>query len=122
MRRPHVITAGFAGLLLATGCGAAAQQAARHDPATGQHSRPAPVQDAVIGKPQSGRGLPGPGGQQQGNGSLPASRCSSQRSVAEANGPLPCAPMLLVPLVLHPRHGQPRIIYIRKPCLCASGG
>jgi hypothetical protein len=30
--------------------------------------------------------------------------------------------MLLVPIVVRPpRHGQPGIVYVRKPCLCASG-
>lgn len=124
MRRLQVITTGFATLILVTACAGPAQQALRHDPATGQPQRHASVQAGVAGRYRTGRGMLSSGGQQVVNGRMPAWRvCGGHPSVAEANDPLPCTPMLLVPVaVRHPRHGQPRIIYVRKPCLCASGG
>jgi hypothetical protein len=124
MRRLQVIIPGFAILMLVTACAGTAQRAPRHDPATARPQQRALVQDAATGKHQSGRGTPSFGGQQPANRlAVPAWRCSSPPSGAEASDPLPCAPMLLVPVfVVHPRHGQPRIIYVRKPCWCASGG
>jgi hypothetical protein len=124
MRRLQVITTGFATLMLVTACAGPAQQAPRHDPATARAQRHAQVQGAVAGKDRTGRGLPTSGRQQLGNGLLPDWRsCSRQPSALEASDPLPCTPMLLVPIVVrHPRRGQPRVIYVRKPCLCASGG
>ncbi len=124
MRRFNVIITGFFVLTSMTACAGAPQQAQRHNPATPQPGRHAQARGAVAGKYRTGRGMPSSGGQPRDTGLLPAWRsCSGQHSAAEANGPLPCAPMLLVPIVVrHPRHGQPRIIYVRKPCLCASGG
>ena len=68
--------------------------------------------------------MPSSGGKPRGIGPLPARlTCSWHASGAEPSDPLPCTPMLLVPIVVrHPRRGQPRMIYVRKPCLCASGG
>lgn len=122
MRRPHSITAGLAALLLATACAGTAQKAPGHGPVTGKPPRQALVNGAAIGKPRAGRSATASGGQQPGSHFLPARRCSSPRTAAEAADPLPCTPMLLVPVVLHSRHGQRRIIYIRKPCLCGAGG
>jgi hypothetical protein len=123
MRRLNVIITGFFVLTLVTACAGAPQQAPRHDPATPPPGRHAPAQGAVAGKYRTGRGTPTSGGQPLG-GLPPAwQSCSGQHFVAEASDPLPCAPMLLVPIVVrHPRHGQPRVIYVRKPCFCASGG
>jgi hypothetical protein len=124
MRRLQVITTGFATLMLVTACAAPAQQALRHDPATGRPQRHSRVQGAVAGKYRTGRGMLSSDGQQLGNGRMQTWQvCSGQHSAAEASDPLPCVPMLLVPIIVrHPRHGQPRVIYVRKPCLCASGG
>jgi hypothetical protein len=68
--------------------------------------------------------MPSSGGKPRVIGPLPARfACISHAPVAEASDPLPCTQMLLVPIfVRHPRRGQPRVIYVRKPCLCASGG
>lgn len=127
MRRFGVIITGlitgFVVLTLVAACAGVPQQAPRHDPATGRPQRNALAQGAVAGKARTGRGMPRTEGRPGGNQVLPAWRsCMSQYSGAEANGPLPCAPMLLVPIVVrHPRHGQPGIVYVRKPCLCASG-
>ena len=123
MRRLNVIITGCSVLTLVTACAGAPQLTSRHDPVTGQPKRHALAQDAAAGKHQTGPGMPRSDGRPPGDPVLPAWRpCMSQHSGAEANGPLPCAPMLLVPIaVRHPRHGQPRIIYVRKPCLCASG-
>jgi len=124
MRRFNVMITGCAVLALVTGCAGAPQQAPRHDPATGRAQRHAPAQGAVAGKYRTGRGVPSSGGQRPFNGPRPARlSCSSHPYAAEASDPLPCTPMLLVPVVVrHPRPGQPRIIYVRKPCLCTSGG
>jgi hypothetical protein len=124
MRRLNVIITGCSVLTLVTACAGGPQLASRHDPVTGQPKRHALVQSAVAGRDRTGRGMPRTDGRPEGNLVLPAGRsCIGQYSGAEANGPLPCAPMLLVPIVVrHPRHGQPGIVYVRKPCLCASGG
>ena len=124
MRRLNVIITGFFVLMLATACAGAPQLAPHHAPATPRQGRHAPAQGAVAVKSRTGRDEPTPGGQLPGSGVPPAWRsCIGQRSVAEASDPLPCPPMLLVPVVVrHPRHGQPRIAYVRKPCFCASGG
>jgi len=124
MRRLQVITTSLAVLMLVTACAGTAQRAPRHDPAPGRSQRHAEVQGAVTGKQQSRSSVPSADGQRPGsNGGVPASRfCSSRASTTEASDPLPCVPMLLVPVfVRHPRHGQPRIIYVRKPCLCGAG-
>jgi len=43
--------------------------------------------------------------------------------LAAGNDPLPCTPLLLVPVIAaHPRPGHPRIVYIRRQCWCAAGG
>jgi hypothetical protein len=124
MRRFNVIITGFFVVTLATACAGASQQAPHHGPATSRPGRHAPVQGAVAGTYRTGRGTPASGGQPRGIGQLPPwVSCSWHPSAAEASDPLPCTPMLLVPIVVrHPRHGQPRVIYVRKPCFCASGG
>ena len=129
MRRLQIITTGFAFLTLVTACAGPPQQAPRHGPATGRPQRHAPVQGGVTGTYRAARGTssggqPSSDAQPRSNGLPPAWRsCSGRPSAAEASDPLPCTPMLLVPIVVrHPRHGQPRIIYVRKPCFCASGG
>lgn len=124
MRGLHVIITGVCTLTLVTACAGTPKQALRHDPATARAQQHASVQGAVAGKYRTGRGMPSSGGQPPGIGPRPPwLSCSWHPSAAEASDPLPCTPMLLVPIVVrHPRHGQPRIIYVRKPCLCASGG
>jgi len=123
MRRFHVIITGCSVLTLVTACAGAPQQAPRHDPATGRAQRHASVQGAVAGKYRTGRQMPSSGRQLRDIGPLPARlSCTGHPFATEAGDPLPCTPMLLVPVVVpHPRRGQPRIIYVRKPCLCASG-
>ena len=123
MRRLHVIITGCSVLTLVTACAGAPQQAPRHDPTTGGAQRHSLVQSAVAGKYRAGRGVPSSGRQLRYNGPLPARlACTGHPFATEAGDPLPCTPMLLVPVVVrHPRNGQPRIIYVRKPCLCASG-
>jgi hypothetical protein len=123
MRRHNVIITGCSVLTLVTACGGAPQLASRHDPATGLPKRHALVKSAAAGKHRTGRGITGALGGAPGNGEMPARRsCSGPHSAAEASDPLPCAPVLLVPIIVgHQRNGQPRIIYVRKPCLCASG-
>lgn len=120
MRRLNVIITGCSVLTLVTACAGAPQLASRHDPVTGQPKRHALVQSAAAGKHRTGRAMTSDGNGPRGSGLVIARpSCSSQQSGAEANGPLPCAPTLLIPVVLrHPRHGQPRTIYVRKPCLC----
>jgi hypothetical protein len=124
MRRLNVIITGSLVLTLMTACASAPQHAPRHDPATGRAQRHALVQGAIAGKYRAGRHFAISGVQRQGSGLLPPRfSCSWQPSAAEASDPLPCTPMLLVPMVVrHPRHGQPRTIYVRKPCFCGSGG
>jgi len=124
MRRLNVIITGFFVLMLATACAGAPQLAPHHAPATPRQGRHAPAQGALAGKYRAGRGAPTSGRQPRGDGVRPPwQSCSWGQSAAEASDPLPCTPILLVPIVVrHPRHGQPRIAYVRKPCFCASGG
>src|SRR5215469_5553796 len=121
MRRLNAILTGCSVLTLVTACAGAPQQASHHGPATGRAPRHALVQGAVAGKYRTGRGVPSSGPVARDNGTLPPRfSCSWHSFAAEAGDPLPCTPMLLVPIVVrHPRRGQPRIIYVRKPCLCA---
>jgi hypothetical protein len=122
MRRLQVITSGFAVLMFVTACAGTAEQAPHHDPAPSRSQRHAEMQGAVTGKRQSASSVPSPG-RRPGNWGVPASRfCSSPARTTEARDPLPCVPMLLVPVIVRdPRPGQPRIIYVRKPCFCGAG-
>lgn len=124
MRRFSAVIIGCSVLTLGTACAGAPRQASHHDPATGRAQRHSLVQGAVAGKNRTGLHMPSSGGQPRGNWPLPVRlSCTGHPPVAEASDPLPCTPMLLVPIVVrHPRDGQPRIVYVRKPCFCASGG
>src|SRR5215469_12254727 len=102
MRRFNVIITGCSVLTLLTACASASQPAPRHDPATVRTQRHAAVQGAVARTRTygTGRGMPSPGGQPRSYRLPPAWRSCSHPPVAEASDPLPCAPMLLVPIVL----------------------
>jgi hypothetical protein len=106
MRRLQVITTGFGVSALVAACAASPGQAPRRDLASGPPRQHAVAQGAVTGKHRLGGGVPSSGGQQPGMASPGRALCARPPSAEAGNGPLPCTPLLLVPVIAaHPRLG-----------------